>query len=130
MAGITKWFWDTIEGYLSYLLPKFEDFVPTSLGCGAIQTRRKCVTVTADYCNNPARETDWPFQSDTRHTPIPFPYHLVDLQKKAGEVVSPSIPSLSLPPAPMNQRHAQPQLHTQPAASHLPPAVEAALETP
>ena len=25
-AGITKWFWVTIEGYLSYLLPKFEDF--------------------------------------------------------------------------------------------------------
>ena len=34
----------------SYLLPKFEDFVPTSLGSGAISTRQKCVTVTADYC--------------------------------------------------------------------------------
>ena len=41
----------SIEGYLSYLLPKFEDFFSTSLGSGAIQTRRKCVTVTADYCN-------------------------------------------------------------------------------
>ena len=51
MAGITKWFWVTIEGYLSYLLPKFEDLVSTSLGSGAIQTRRKCVTVTADNCN-------------------------------------------------------------------------------
>ena len=50
MAGITKWFWVTIEGYLRYLLPKFEDLVPTSLGSGAILTRRKCVTVTADYC--------------------------------------------------------------------------------
>ena len=50
MAGITKWFWVTIEGYLSYLLPKFEDMVPTSLGSGAIQTRQKCVTVTTDYC--------------------------------------------------------------------------------
>ena len=36
MAGITKWFWVTIEEYLSYLLPKFEDLVPTSLGSGAI----------------------------------------------------------------------------------------------
>ena len=25
VAGITKLFWVTIEGYLSYLLPKFED---------------------------------------------------------------------------------------------------------
>ena len=51
MAGITKWFWVTIEGYLSYLLPKFEDLVPTSLDSGAIQTHRKCVIVTADYCD-------------------------------------------------------------------------------
>ena len=36
VAGITKWFWVTIEGYLSYLLPKLEDLVPTSLGSGAI----------------------------------------------------------------------------------------------
>ena len=36
VAGITKWFWLTIEGYLSYLLPKFEDIVPTCLGSGAI----------------------------------------------------------------------------------------------
>ena len=34
MAGITKWFWVTIKEYLSYLLPKFEDLVPTSLGSG------------------------------------------------------------------------------------------------
>ena len=27
--------WDTIEGYLSYLLPTFEDLVSTSLGSGA-----------------------------------------------------------------------------------------------
>ena len=51
MAGITKWVWVTIEEYLSYLLPKFEDLVPTSLGSGAVQTRRECVTVTADYCS-------------------------------------------------------------------------------
>ena len=50
MAGITILFWVMIEGYLSYLLPKFEDLVSTSLGSGAIQTRRKSVTVTADYC--------------------------------------------------------------------------------
>ena len=50
MAGITTWFWVTIEGYLSYLLPKYEDLVPTSLSSGAIQTRRKCVSVPADYC--------------------------------------------------------------------------------
>ena len=36
VAGITKWFWITIERYLSYLLPTFEYFVPTSLGSGAI----------------------------------------------------------------------------------------------
>ena len=36
VAGITKWFWVTIEGYLSYLLPKFEDLIPTSLGDIAI----------------------------------------------------------------------------------------------
>ena len=34
--NITKLFWVTIEGYLSYLQPKFEDLVPTSLGSGAI----------------------------------------------------------------------------------------------
>ena len=32
VVGITKWFWVTIKGYLSYLLPKFEDLVPTSSG--------------------------------------------------------------------------------------------------
>ena len=32
VAGITKWFWVTIEGYFSYLLRKFEDLIPTSLG--------------------------------------------------------------------------------------------------
>ena len=36
VAGITKWFWVTIEGYLSYLLPKFEDLILTSLGDIAI----------------------------------------------------------------------------------------------
>ena len=36
VAGITKWFWVTIKGYLSYLLPKFEDLIPTSLGDIAI----------------------------------------------------------------------------------------------
>ena len=52
VADITKWFWVTIaiEGYLNYLLPKFEDLDPTSLGSEAIYTRLKCVTVTADYC--------------------------------------------------------------------------------
>ena len=34
--NITKLFWFTIEEYLSYLLPKFGDLVPTSLGSGAI----------------------------------------------------------------------------------------------
>ena len=36
VAGITKWFWVTIEENLSYLLPKFEDLIPTSLGDIAI----------------------------------------------------------------------------------------------
>ena len=27
VAGIIKWFWVTIKGYESYLLPKFEDLV-------------------------------------------------------------------------------------------------------
>ena len=36
VAGITKLFRVTIEGYLSYLQPKCEDLVPTSLGSGAI----------------------------------------------------------------------------------------------
>ena len=35
-AGITEWFWVTTEGYLSYLLPKFKDLIPTSLGDIAI----------------------------------------------------------------------------------------------
>ena len=33
---MTKWFWVTIEGYLSYILPKFEEFIPTGLGSGAL----------------------------------------------------------------------------------------------
>ena len=36
MEGITIGFWVTIEGYLSYLLLKFEDLIPTSLGDIAI----------------------------------------------------------------------------------------------
>ena len=36
VAGIVKWFEVTIKGMLSYLLPKFEDLIPTSLGSGAI----------------------------------------------------------------------------------------------
>ena len=52
VAGITKWSWVTIERYLGYLEPKFEGLVPTSLGFGTIKTRRKCVTVTADYCSH------------------------------------------------------------------------------
>ena len=35
---MTKWFWVTIEGYLSYILPKFEDFIPTGLGSGALKS--------------------------------------------------------------------------------------------
>ena len=31
-TGMTKWFWVTMEGYLSYILPKFEDLVPTKKG--------------------------------------------------------------------------------------------------
>ena len=37
VVGIVKWFEVTIKGMLSYLLPKFEDLTPTSLGSGAIQ---------------------------------------------------------------------------------------------
>ena len=33
-TGITKWFWVTIKGYLSYILHKFEDIAPTSFGSG------------------------------------------------------------------------------------------------
>ena len=36
VAGITKQCLVTKEAYLSYLLPKFEELVPTSLGSGAI----------------------------------------------------------------------------------------------
>ena len=36
VTGITKWFWVTIGRYVSYLLPKFEDSVLSSLGSGAI----------------------------------------------------------------------------------------------
>ena len=36
VSGIVKWFEVTIKGMLSYLLPKFEDLIPTSLGSGAI----------------------------------------------------------------------------------------------
>ena len=51
VAGITKWFWVSIKEYLSYLLPNCEDLVPTtSWDSGAIETRRKSVTVAADYC--------------------------------------------------------------------------------
>ena len=29
VRGMTKWFWATIEGYLSYILHKLEDFIHT-----------------------------------------------------------------------------------------------------
>ena len=38
MAGVKKWFWVTIEGYLSYILPKFGDFISTGLGSGAFKS--------------------------------------------------------------------------------------------
>ena len=68
MAGITKWFWVTPEGYLSYLLPKFEALVPTNSGSGAIETSWKCVSVTADFCTTKSvallnEELDNPEQS-------------------------------------------------------------------
>ena len=50
MAGITKWFWVTIEGYINYLLPKFVDFVNSSLVLEQYKPVEKCVIVTADYC--------------------------------------------------------------------------------
>ena len=50
VAGITKWLLVTTEGYLSYLLPKFEDLIPTILADITIKNRRKSVTLTADYC--------------------------------------------------------------------------------
>ena len=50
VAQYHKIVWVTIEEYLSYLLPKFEDLVPTRLGSGAILTCHKCVTLTADFC--------------------------------------------------------------------------------
>ena len=58
MAGITKLFLVTIKGYLSYLLPEFEDLVPTSLGSGAIWTRCKeaCEHGRDQSCN-------WMFKS-------------------------------------------------------------------
>ena len=33
---MSKWFWVTIEGYLSYILPKFKDFILTGLSPGAL----------------------------------------------------------------------------------------------
>ena len=47
--GITKWFWVTIEGYLSYFLPKFEDFVPTGLGSGALYIHAQTCTLYPVY---------------------------------------------------------------------------------
>ena len=35
-TGITKLYWVTIEGYLCYILPKFEDFIPTGLDYEAL----------------------------------------------------------------------------------------------
>ena len=47
--GITKWFWVTIEGYLSYFLPKFEDFVFTGLGSGALYIHARTYTLYPVY---------------------------------------------------------------------------------
>ena len=41
---MTKWFWVTIEGYLSYILPKFEEFIPTGLGSGALNIHSQIYT--------------------------------------------------------------------------------------
>ena len=35
VAGITKCFWFTFKGYISYLMLKFKDLVPTTLGSGS-----------------------------------------------------------------------------------------------
>ena len=52
--NITKLFWVTIEKYLSYLLPKFEDLVPTSLGSGAIWiTVLSTLTLNLKLCQRP-----------------------------------------------------------------------------
>ena len=46
VTGITKWFCFTIEGYLSYLLPKFENLVSTILGSGAIWKVSQIIMIT------------------------------------------------------------------------------------
>ena len=48
-TGITKWFWVTIEGYLSYFLPKFENFGPTGLGSGALYIHAQTCTLYPVY---------------------------------------------------------------------------------
>ena len=45
VRGMTKWFWVTIEGYLSYILPKFEHFGPTGLGSGALYIHARNYTL-------------------------------------------------------------------------------------
>ena len=37
VAGIVKWFEVIMKGMLSYLLPKFEDLILTSLGSGELR---------------------------------------------------------------------------------------------
>ena len=36
VTDITKWFYVTIKEYLSNILPKFEDFIPTGLVSGTL----------------------------------------------------------------------------------------------
>ena len=51
VTGIKKWFWVTIEGYLSYILPKFEDFIPTGLGSGALKSMHGFSEYTQYLCS-------------------------------------------------------------------------------
>ena len=100
--GITKWFWVTIEGYLSYFLPKFEDFVPTGLGSGALYIHARTYTLYPvhtigvvshtskrppwrglafwtecdDFKSNPLSRCSFPIQSRQSLSP-PLSFHLV-----------------------------------------------------
>ena len=67
-TGISKWLWVIIEGYLSYILPKFEHFVPTGLGSGALYIHARNYTLHPVQVEIPLESTRMPCRA-TRRTP-------------------------------------------------------------
>ena len=55
VAGISKWFWVSIKGYLGYILSKFDNLIPVSL----FSVTTFCMHGTGSVHNDVRRRQGW-----------------------------------------------------------------------